>query len=191
MKKLLLSGAILLFIISSVKAQNSISGYIVSLETAKPIANATVFLNNRYNLPLKNSASFRVTSDSTGFYKITGIKTGYYIINAWTAYRIMNQRYGMVIESNKFVVNRNMDIDFVFSENAFKMDLSFKYKMHRYFNKKTHQYFKNHPSKVFGHPPKRSSDLVARQADRPQIYFNSQRDTVGAYYIEKLNDIKK
>lgn len=80
MKQLILLGNVLLFVVNPVKAQNSISGYVVSLETAKPIANATIFLNNRYNLPLKKS--LRVTSDSTGFYRIAGIETGSYIINA-------------------------------------------------------------------------------------------------------------
>src|SRR5690625_6584025 len=80
MEKLILLGTVLFFATNLGKAQNSISGYIVSLETAKPIANATVFLNNRYGLPLENS--LRVRSDSTGFYKIHGIKGGTYIINA-------------------------------------------------------------------------------------------------------------
>ena len=179
MKQLILLGSVLLFVINPLKAQNSISGYIVSLETAKPIADATIFLNNRNNLPLKNPDSLKVTSDSTGFYKITGIKPGYYIINAWTTYRIMNQQYAMVIESNKFKIGRNMNIDFVFSKNAFKMELSVKDLSRKAFWK---EFVKS--------PHKRSSDDVARRADRPQIYFNSQRDTVGAFFIQKIKDFK-
>ncbi len=191
MKRLILLGSVLLFIINPLKAQNSISGYIVSLETAKPIANATIYLNNQYNLPLKDSDSLRVTSDSTGFYTITGIKSGSYIINAWTTYHEMNQQYTMVVESNIIKVDSTINIDFVFSENAFKQRLSNKYKMRRYFKSKTRQYFINHPSEAFGPRPIRNSDMVAQQADQPQIYIDSQRDTVGYCFIQKTNNTNK
>ncbi|HKI44999.1 MAG TPA: carboxypeptidase-like regulatory domain-containing protein [Balneolales bacterium] len=187
MKQFILLGSVLLFVINPAEAQNSINGYVVSLETAKPIANATIFLNNKYNLPLKEP--LRVTSDSTGFYSITGIKSGSYVINAWTTYHAMNQRYAMVMESNIIKINHSREVDFVFSENAFKMRLSFKYEMHRYINSKTRQYFKDHPSKVFDHLHRRGSDVVAIRADRPQIYIDSRRDTVDTFYIKKINDI--
>ncbi len=145
------------------------SGYVVSLETAKPIANAAIILNNQYNLPLKEP--LRGTSDSTGFYSISGIKPGSYIINAWTTYLDMNQRYAMVMESNRIGVDRSLTVDFVFSENAFKLRL----------------YSKKHPWEGFMHH-KRNSDMVARRAERPQIYIDSRRDTVDAFYIEKIND---
>ncbi len=188
MKQLILLGSVLFTVINPVKAQNSIRGFIVSLETAKPIPNATIYLNNQYNLPPKNP--LRVTSDSTGFYKIAGIKPSSYIINAWTTYRAMNQQYVMVLESNRIRVDHSLNIDFVFSENAFKMRLSFKNEMHQYLKNKSRQYLKNHLDEVFGHPPKRSADLVARQADQPQIYIDSRRDTVDAWFIKKINTTK-
>jgi len=172
MEKLILLGTVLFFATNLGKAQNSISGYIVSLETAKPIANATVFLNNRYGLPLENS--LRVRSDSTGFYKIHGIKGGTYIINAWTTYRAMDQRYAMVIQSNRIEVDSSLSVDFVFSENAFKFWL----------------HLNSHPWEVL-EKLKPSSDLVARKAVRPQLYINSYRDTVGASFIEKINNINE
>lgn len=189
MKHVILLGSVLLFIINPLKAQNSISGYVISLETAKPIANATIFLNNRYNLPLKKS--LRGTSDSTGFYRINEIKNGSYIINAWTTYRVMEQRYVMIVESNIIKINRSRDVAFVFSENAFKLRLSMKYKMHRYFSSKSSQYFIKHPSKAFAFQSKRSSDMVARMADRPQLYIDSRRDTIDVFYIKKINGTKK
>lgn len=169
MKQFILLGFVLLLGINPVKAQKSISGYVISLETAKPIANATVFLNNQYNLPLKEP--LRVTSDSTGFFRIAGVKPSTYIINAWTTYRDMNQQYAMVMESNRIDIDRSLTVDFVFSENAFKLRL----------------YSKKHPWKGFMHQ-KRNSDMVARRAVRPQIYIDSQRDTVDAFYIKKIND---
>lgn len=170
MNKLLLHGVILFILVNPVKAQNSISGYIVSLETAKPIANATIFLNNKYNLPLQYS--LRATSDSAGFYKIAGVKVGTYIINAWTTYRAMNQQYAEVIESYRIKVSHSLNVDFVFSENAFKYRLDFKFH-------------------VLEDRPRRSSDKVANKAVRPQIYIESRRDTVMAFFIENINNIKK
>ena len=96
----------------------------------------------------------------------------------------------MVLESNRIRVDHSLNIDFVFSENAFKMRLSFKNEMHQYLKNKTRQYLKNHLDEVFGHPPKRSADLVARQADQPQIYIDSRRDTVDAWFIKKINTTK-
>ena len=90
MKKLLVFGTGLSLLFSSVEAPKSISGRLVSLETVEPIPNATIFLNNKYNLSLEDSDSVRVTSYSTGFYKIAGIKADIYIINAWTTYRAMD-----------------------------------------------------------------------------------------------------
>lgn len=168
MKKLLLLGTILLFVTNTGRAQNSISGYVVSLETAKPIAHATIFLNNKYGLSFGDS--LRVTSDSKGYYRITGIKAGTYIINAWTTYAAMNQRYAMVIQSNRIKVNSTLNVDFVFSENAFK------YRLH----------LKSHPWELFGKPKKRTSNSVARQAVQPQLYINFRRDTVGASFIERI-----
>lgn len=173
MKKLILFWTVLFFTANSGKEQNSISGYVVSLKTAKPIPNATIFLNNKYNLPLEDT--LRVTSDSTGFYKIVGIESGTYIINAWTTYRAMNQRYAQVIQSNRIEVDRSLTIDFVFSENDFKFSL------HDKFN----------PQEAFTPRKKRSSDNVARQAVRSQLYIDSQRDTIGASFIEKINEVKK
>jgi hypothetical protein len=118
MKKFLLLGTVLLFVTHSGKAQNSIYGYVVSLETAKPIRNATIFLNDKYGLSLGDS--LRVISDSTGYYRITGIKTGTYIINAWTTYTAINQRYAMVIQSNRIEVDSTLNVNFVFSENDFE-----------------------------------------------------------------------
>lgn len=86
----------------------------------------------------------------------------------------MNQRYAMVMESNIIKINRSLNIDFVFSENAFKMRLD----------------SKKHPWEAFI-PHKRSSEIVARKADRPQIYIDSQRDTVDAFFIEKINNTKE
>lgn len=169
MKKLVLVGTLLLFVTHSGKAQGSISGYVVSLETARPIANATIFLTNRYGLPPEDS--LRVTSDSTGFYKISGIKAGTYIINAWTAYRAMNQRYAMVIQSNRIEIDRSLNVDFVFSENAFKF----------------HLHLDSHPWEAFA-KSKRTSDSVARKAVRPQLYINSERESVGASFIKKIKD---
>jgi len=168
MKKLLLLGTLLLSITNLGKAQNSISGYVVSLETAKPIANATIFLNDKYGLSLGDS--LRVMSDSTGYYRIAGIKVGTYIINAWTTYSAMNHRYAMVIQSNRIQVDRTLNVDFVFSENAFK------YKLH----------FRSHPEEMFTKPRKRTSNSVAIQAVQPQIYINFRRDTVGASFIERI-----
>jgi|GEM_PF-3219946 len=173
MKKLILLVTVLLFVTKSGKGQNSISGYVVSLKTAKPIPNAIIFLNNKYNLTLEDT--LRVTSDSTGFYKIAGIKTGTYIINAWTTYRAMNQQYAQVLESNRIKVDSSLTIDFVFSENAFKFSL----------------HYKSHPLEAFTPRKKRSSDDVAFRAVQPQLYINSKRDTVGASFIEKINDYKK
>jgi len=91
----------------------------------------------------------------------------------------LNQRYAMVVESNRIEIDHSLNIDFVFSENAFKIRL----------------YLKQHPGKAFweafGNSPKRSADIVARKADRPQIYIDSQRDTVDVFFIEKISDTKK
>jgi len=167
MKKLLLIGFGLFFLVNSIKAQNSISGYIVSLETAEPIANATIFLNNRYGLPTEDS--LRVTSDSTGFYRIARIEAGTYIINAWTTYQAMNEHYAQVIQSNRIEVDSSLNVDFVFSEIAFKYRLHGKY----------------HPWEAFI-PQKRSLNMVARRAVRLQLFINSQRKSLGASFIERM-----
>ncbi|HEX6983007.1 MAG TPA: carboxypeptidase-like regulatory domain-containing protein [Balneolaceae bacterium] len=178
MKKLLLLGFSLFFLVSSIKAQNSISGYTVSLETAKPIANATVFLKNKYNLPLEDSGSLKATSDSTGFYKIAGIKAGTYIMNAWTTYRAMDQRYAMVIASDRIEVNRNLNVDFVFSENAFK------YRLHAKFHLKE-------ALELLTNKKERSSDSVAFRAVLPQIYIDSERASMLTWYIKNISNNKK
>lgn len=177
MKKLLLLGFSLFFLVNSIKAQNSISGYIISLETAKPIANATVFLKDKYNLPLEDSDFLRVTSDSTGFYKIAGIKAGTYIINAWTTYHAMDQRYAMVIASDRIAVNRNLNVDFVFSENAFKYRLHSKYHLKEALELLTQK--------------ERSSDSIAFRAVLPQIYIDSKRASMLTWYIKNISDIKE
>ncbi len=171
MKKLIIFGIVLLFVIPPSEGQNSISGYVVALDTAEPIANATIFLDDRHGLPLEDS--LRVTSDSTGFYRISGVKAGTYIINAWTTYGAMNRRYAMVLQSNRIKVDGSLNIDFVFSENALKYSLHFKY----------------HPWEPFGKQLKRNSDVVARKAVRPQLYINSQRASLGAYFIENISNI--
>lgn len=169
MKKIVALSVALFFLINSVTAQNSISGYIVSLETAKPIENATILLHDRYNLPLKDTV--RVTSDSTGFYEIGSVESGSYIVNSWTTYRAMNQRYAMVLQSNIIKVDRDINIDIVFSENAFKMHLNIQHN-------------------GFGSLSERSSNLVAFQAVRPHFYVDSKREPVGSYFIENFDKVK-
>ncbi|GAA5520637.1 hypothetical protein Asal01_00569 [Fodinibius salicampi] len=164
----MLLGTVLLFVTHSGKAQNNIYGYVVSLETAKPISNATIFLNDKYGLSLGDS--LRVISDSTGYYRITGIDTSTYIINAWTTYTAMNQRYAMVIQSNRIEVDSTLNVDFVFSENEFKYSL----------------HLRSHPGELFDKNKKRTSDSVARQAVRSQLFINSRRDTIGASFIERI-----
>ena len=170
MKNLILLGIVLFIITALSNAQHRINGYVVSLESAQPIANATVFLTDQYGLQLEKP--LRVTSDSTGFYSITGIKEGTDIINAWTTYRAMDQRYAMVIASDRIEIDHSRNIDFVFSENAFKFSL----------------HYKHNPLKAFDGRIKRPDD-VTFQAVRPQIYINSKRDTVGATFIEEIEGI--
>lgn len=184
MKKLLLLGFSLFFLVNSIKAQNDISGYVVSLETAEPIANATVFLKNKYNLPLEDSDSLRVTTDSTGFYKIAGIEAGTYIMNAWTTYHAMNQRYAMVVASYRIEVDRSLTVDFVFSKNAFKYKLDYKSRLKEAYKSKE-------AARAFLKPKERSSDLVARRAASPQIYINSKKESLLTSYIEKISNRKK
>lgn len=168
MKKLLVLGTVLIAITASGHAQNSISGYVVSLESAKPIANATVFLKDRYGLQLEKP--LMATSDSTGFYSIRGIEADTYIVNAWTTYNAINQRYAQVIQSDRLEVDSSLTVDFVFSENAFKFYL----------------HYKSHPLEAFTPREKRNSDDVAFEAVRPQLYINSNRDTVFASFIERI-----
>ena len=177
MRKLLILGISLFFSANVINAQNNISGYIISLETAKPIENATVFLNDKSNLPLENSDSLRVTTDSTGFYKIGGIKEGTYYINAWTSYRAMDQRYAMIITSDSIEVRRNRNVDFVFSENAFK------YRLHAKYHVKEALEILNQK--------KRSSDSVAFRAVLPQIYIDSKSGSMLTWYIKNISDIKE
>lgn len=167
MKKSILLVSVLFLVSNSGKTQNSISGYVVSLKTAKPISNASIFLKNRYGLQLEEP--LKAMSDSTGFYEIAGIKRDTYIINAWTAFRAMNQRYAQVIQSNRIDIDSSLTVDFVFSENDFKFSLHGKY----------------HPWEAFL-PQKRNSDVVARRAVWPQLYINSQKVSVGASYIERI-----
>ena len=142
------------------------------MDTAKPIANTTVFLRNQYGLQLEEP--LRVTSDSTGFYNIKRIKTGTYIVNAWTTYTAMSQLYAQIIQSKRIEVDNSLTVDFVFSENAFKFSL----------------HYKHNPLEAFDGKIKRPDD-VTFQAVRPQIYINSKRDTVGATFIEEIDDIKR
>jgi len=130
MKNLILLTTIFLFANCPVQAQNSISGYVVSLEEAKPIANATIFLKNQYGLTLEDSLT--VLSDSTGFYQIEGIKKGSYVLNAKNTYRSMEQQYAIVIQSVVIEVDGNLKIDLVFSENDFKHRLFFYKNPHCY-----------------------------------------------------------
>jgi len=175
MKKLLLFFS-LFFLVNSSNAQNSISGYIISLETAEPIPNATIFLNNRHNISLEQSDSLRVSTDSTGFYKIDEIKAGTYIINAWTTYRAMDQRYAMVITSDSVEVKRSRNVDFVFSENAFKYRLHAKYHLKEALEMLSQK--------------KRSSDSVAFRAVLPQIYIDSKKRSMLTWYIKNISSIK-
>jgi len=175
MKKILLFGVSLFVFVHSINAQNSISGYVVSLKTAQPIANATIFLNDQNNVSLEEADSLRVTSDSTGFYNIAGIKRGTYIINAWTTYRAMDQRYAMVITSDSIKVNRSRNVDFVFSESAFKYRLHAKYHLKEALESLTNK-------------KKRSSDLVAFRAVLPQIYIDSQRGAMLTWYVKTISD---
>lgn len=168
MKKVLSLGIVLIVITASGNAQNRISGYVVSLESAKPIPNATVFLRNQYGLELEKP--LRVTSDSTGFYTIQGIKAGTYIVNAWTSYSALDQRYAFVIQSDRLEVDSSLTVDFVFSENAFKFSL----------------HHRSHPLEAFTPRRKRNSDDVAYKAVRPQLFINSKRDTVFASFIERI-----
>lgn len=177
MKKLLLVGFCVFFLVHSNKAQNSVSGFIVSLENAEPIPNATIFLNNQYNISLENIDSLRVTSDSTGFYKIAGIEAGTYVINAWTTYHAMNQRYAMVIASDKIDINRDLTVDFVFSENAFK------YRLHSKYNSRD-------ALEVLSQK-KRRSDSVAFRAVLPQIYVDSKRKSKLTWYIKNLGTVEE
>ena len=175
MKKVLILGISLFFSANLINAQNNISGYIISLETAQPIENATVFLNDKSNLPLENSDSLRVTTDSTGFYKIDGIKEGTYFINAWTTYRAMDQQYAMIITSDSIEVKRSRNVDFVFSENAFK------YRLHAKYHVKEALEILNQK--------KRSSDSVAFRAVLPQIYIDSKSGSMLTWYIKNISDI--
>lgn len=177
MRKLLFLGFGLFFLIHSIKAQNSISGYIISLEKAEPIPNATIFLNNQYNLSLENPDSLQVTSDSTGFYKINGIKEDTYVINAWTAYHAMNQRYAMVIASDRIDIDRDLTVDFVFSENAFK------YRLHSKFHP-------NDAIKILNQE-RRRSDSVALRAVLPQIYVDSKSVPTLTWYIKDIGTVEK
>lgn len=171
MIRIILVGTFLFLSAIPGNAQYSISGYSVSLEKAGPVPKATIFLKDKYGLSLEES--LRVMSDSTGFYSITGIKEGTYIINAWTTYEEMNQQYAQVIQSERIKVDSSLTVDFVFSE------ASFKYSLH----------FRHHPLQAFdGHTER--PDNVVRQAVRPQLFINFRRDTVGASFIEKIGDIK-
>lgn len=167
MKKLILLEIVLCIIAASSNAQHNISGYVVSLESAQPIADATVFLRDQYGLQLEEP--LRVTSDSSGFYIIEGIKAGTYIVNAWTTYDAINQRYAQVVQSNRIEVESSLTVDFVFSENAFKFSL----------------HYRHHPLQTFDGKIKRPDD-VTYKAVRPQLYINSQRDTVSASFIERI-----
>ena len=186
MKQLIFLGSFLFLLICVVNAQHSIRGYIVSLETAKPIANAKVILNDQYNLLLEDTESFQVTSDSTGFYKISGIKEGRYIINAWTTYHALDQRYAMLISSNIIEVHHSLEIDFVFSENAFK------YRLDREFRVEEAIKARKGLGAIFKDLQKeRNSDAVARRAIYPQIFIDSKRDTIHNWYIEKIGSIEE
>lgn len=169
MKKFILLSIVIFVITSSSNAQHSINGYLISLESAQPIANATVFLRDQYGLQLEEP--LRVTSDSSGFYIIEGIKAGTYIINAWMTYDAINQRYAQVVQSNRIEVDSSLTVDFVFSENAFKFSL----------------HYRHNPLQAFDGKIKRP-DNVTFQAVRPQLYINSKKDTVGASFIEKIGD---
>jgi hypothetical protein len=169
MKNLILFTTILLFANYPVQAQNSISGYVVCLEEAKPIANATIFLKNQYGLTLEDSLT--VLSDSTGFYQIERIKNGSYVLNAKNIYRSMDQQYAIVIQSDVIEVDGSLEIDLVFSRNDFKQRLFF---------------YKN-PEEAFVKPKERI-DLVTRRAVQPQLYINSDRETLGASYFEKTSN---
>mgnify|MGYP001186283154 FL=1 len=190
MKKLLLLGYGLIFLVNSIKAQNSISGYIVSLETAEPIANATVFLNNKYNLALENPDSLKVTSDSTGFYIITGIKTDTYIINTWTTYRVVDQLYAMVLTSDRIEMDSSITVDFIFSENAFKYRLDYRSRRQEAYRSKeaAKAFLQKEKARLRGKT--RNSDTVARQAIYPRIYINSQKERLLTWYIKNISEIK-
>ncbi|NGP89704.1 carboxypeptidase-like regulatory domain-containing protein [Fodinibius halophilus] len=182
MKKSLFLIFSLLVFPQSMTAQHSISGYIVSLETARPITDATVFLKDKYNLPFDNPDSLKATTDSTGFYRIGGIQEGTYIISTWTTYRAMDQRYAMVLASDRIEVDRNLSIDFVFSEIAFKYRLDYKFRKRAAFKSKK-------AAKAFlDTVQKRNVDLIARRATSPKIYIDSKRDTLLTWLIKNISD---
>ena len=89
----------------------------------------------------------------------------------------MDQQYAMIITSDSIEVKRNRNVDFVFSENAFKYRLHAKYQVKEAIE--------------MLHQKKRSSDSVAFRAVLPQIYIDSQRASILTWYIKNISDIKK
>lgn len=165
----LLSGC--LFTANTVKAQHSISGFVVSIDSAKALPGVTIQLKDQYGLFLKEPLSTK--SDSSGFYYITGITDGHYTLHAWNAYDDEDDTYAVVIQSKILMIDEDLTADFAFSERAFRNRLE---------SRKNYD-----PSKLFSGAPVRSASSVADQVLDPQIFLNSKRDTVFAWFFQKID----
>lgn len=160
-----------LFTVNTVTGQHSISGFVVSIDSAEALPGVTIQLKDRYGLFLKNPLSTK--SDSSGFYYISGISEGHYTLHAWNAYDDEDDTYAVVIQSRILMIDEDLTADIAFSERAFRNRLE---------SRKN-----DDPSKLFSGAPVRSASSVADQVLDPQIFLNSRRDTVFAWFFQKID----
>lgn len=96
---------IMLFSISGY-TQTSLSGYVIEMATGEPILNTTVFIHDKYNLPL--DPPLRTKTDSTGYYELPELMPGKYSINAYVLYEIMGDSMAYVYQPGEFTIPESL-----------------------------------------------------------------------------------
>ncbi len=109
---------LLLFIISPVYAQYSISGYVIDFGEAEPIEGALVFVHNEYNISF--DPPINVTTDETGYFEFD-LPKGRYSVNVSVFYEFDADSFafvyqpGVVTLESEYFMKRPYDLNFGFS----------------------------------------------------------------------------
>ncbi|MFV1885493.1 MAG: carboxypeptidase-like regulatory domain-containing protein [Balneola sp.] len=96
MTKPIFSLTILLLIPYSVISQTSISGHIVDIQLGEPIAGATVFIHDEFNIAL--NPALRTTTNEFGYYEFNDMEPGKYSINAFVYYEAYGDTFAYVYQ---------------------------------------------------------------------------------------------
>ena len=111
---------IIFLIPSSVYSQTRISGHVVDMQLGKPIAGATVFIHDEFNIAF--NPPIQTLTNQFGYYEFVDMEPGKYNVNAFTYYEAYGDTFAYVYQPGVITLEKEYSKAF---GNSFIIDFGF------------------------------------------------------------------